>query len=492
MGIRPWVVVEPPNRRGLRRITIHDKAVGSAWSLRELREVLRHLGYPDDMDLEDRSLVLWRGGDSSVWPDDRGWRRRVFIALMLVGLLGSLALHTVIGAADAFGALTFAQRLVGVLFLLAGAVQGIALPAVVDYWGRRQIRVSGALVLLGVLITLGTTTLLLFLWLQEQEFIFTVLIFFTLWLWSLWSLHTLIRERVWRGIPHPRRFAAGVTATALLSALSLGYSSVYQPLVAPYHFVLKAEFGIPQTDAHSPYIHIPLKLYAKNDGGIPVYIVVDDYTVWGHVAEFAESADGMKEWRRGDEGEWLAEAEAFESKVSNENLASGQFQGPGSTLDSGEEFRMEKVITLPKDTKYETLNAILQLNVLRQDRGKIDDDFFNNYKLSWVKASGRYYCPPSECGEHVIYHGRVRYNNNLINVTRKPRYVAAFWSPEEDPGVFISSFNFKKNKMDMSIYGIYSGLDATDVAREAERYGLSLVSVNSEVSVKGLLKQAQP
>ncbi|AKL69601.1 conserved hypothetical protein [Streptomyces sp. Mg1] len=197
--------------------------MGSAWSLRELRKVLGRLGYPEDMDLDDRSRVYWRGGDSSVWPDDRGWRRRVVIALMLAGLLGSMALHVGIGWADAIGALTFAQRLVGVLFLLAGAVQGAALPAVVDYWGRRQVRLSGALVLLGVLMTLATTTLLLFLWLRERELIAAVLLFLALWCWSLWALRNLIREKVWRGIPHPRKFAAGVTVTALMTAISLGY-----------------------------------------------------------------------------------------------------------------------------------------------------------------------------------------------------------------------------------------------------------------------------
>ncbi|MBT2439326.1 hypothetical protein J7E93_04165 [Streptomyces sp. ISL-36] len=485
------MVVEPPDRRGLRRITIHDKTVGSAWSLRELRKVLRRLGYPDDMDLDDRSRVHWRGGDSSVWPDDRGWRRRVVIALMLVGLLGSLALHAVIGWADALGALTFAQRLVGVVFLLAGAVQGIALPAVVDYWGRRQVRLSGALVLLGVLMTLATTTLLLFLWLREREFIATVLLFLALWLWSLWALRTLIREKVWRGIPHPRKFTAGVAITALLTAVSLGYSIIYQPIAAPRHFILKAEFGTPQTDVDSPYIHVPLKLYAKNAGGIPVYIVVDDYTVWGSLAEFSNSGKGMKEWKGSEEGGWwVPEAEAFETQSGGEVIASGQFQGPGSTLDPGEEFRKEKVITLPKDTKYETLDAVLQFAILRQDRGKLDDEFYYE-KLSWMESEGRYYCPPDGCGEHVIYHGRVRYNANIINVTRKPRYVAAFWSPEEDPQVFISSFNFEKEKKSESIYGIYKGLDESEVVREAERYGLSSVSVNSEVSVKGLLKQAQ-
>ncbi|WP_328972784.1 hypothetical protein [Streptomyces sp. NBC_00239] len=494
MGIRPWVVVEPPDRRGLRRITILGKTVGSAWSLRELRRVLGRLGYPDDMDLDDRSRVYWRGGDSSVWPDEKGWRRRVVIAFMLVGLLGSLALHVVIGWADAWGALTFAQRLVGALFLLAGIVQGIALPAVVDYWGRRQVRLSGALVLLGVLMALATTTLLLFLWLQEQEFIATVLLVLALWLWSLWALRTLIHERVWRGIPHPRKFAAGVTATALLTAISLGYSILYQPIVAPLHFVLNAEFGTPQTDADSPYIHVPLKLYAKNTGGIPVYIVVDDYTVRGYLAEFSASGEGMKEWNDDEERvrwQWASEAQAFESKVKGEVISAGQFQGPGSTLDSGEEFKMEKVITLPKNTRYETLDAVLQFAVLRQDRGRLDEEF-GYQKLSWIKSEGRYYCPPAGCGELLIHHGRVRYNVNLINVTRKPRYVAAYWSPGVEPDAFISSFNFKKEKKSQSIYDIYEGLDENELKREAERYGLTWISVNSEVSVKGLLKQAQP
>ncbi|MEU6864972.1 hypothetical protein ABZ924_17090 [Streptomyces sp. NPDC046876] len=443
------------------------------------------------MDLDDRSRIYWRGGDSSVWPDERGLRRRVVIAFMLLGLMGSLALHVVIGGVDATGALTFAQRLVGVLFLLGGVVQAIGLPAAVDYWDRRKVRHSGALVLLGVLMTLATTTLLLFLWLEEREFISQVLLFLALWLWSVWALSILIHERVWRGIPHPRRFAAGVTATALLTGISLGYSSIYKPLVEPYHFVLRATFGMPQTDVDSPYIHVPLKLYAKNDGGIPVYIVVDDYTVWGHLAEFSKSGKGLEKWRGSEEpGGWVSDVKAFEGKVQDDVVASGQFQGPGSTLDVGEEFGMEKIITLPKDTEYETLNAVLSFSMMRQDRGKLDDGF-SDWKMSWIESQGKYYCPPKECGEHVIYHGRVLYNDSLINLTRRPRYVAAFWSPQEYPEVFISSFNFAKNKKSESMYGVYRGLDEKEVAREAGRYGLSWVSANSEVSVKGLLKQAQ-
>ncbi|MFD3997075.1 hypothetical protein [Streptomyces sp. NPDC058583] len=482
------MVVEPPDRRGLRRITIHGKTVGSAWSLRELRKVLGRLGYPDDMDLDDRSRVHWRGGDSSFWPDDRGWRRHLVIGLMLVGLLGSMGLHFVIGWADALGALTFAQRLVGVLFLLAGVVQGAALPAVVDHWGRRQVRLSGALVLLGVLMALATTTLLLFLWLQEQEFIRTVVVFLALWLWSLWALHVLIREKVWRGIPHPRKFAAGVTITATLTAVSLGYSILYQPIAAPLHFVLKAEFGKPQTDADSPYIHVPLKLYAKNAGGIPVYLILDDYTVTGFTSEFARDGLGLGEWKT-DEGEasWNPDAQAFVSGESPEIIASGQFQGPGSTLDIGEEFKMERVITLPKDTRFETLNALLSFTFLRQDRGKLDDDFYT--EASWVEADGGR-CAPDDCGEYVVYHRRVRYNANLINITRKPRYVVAFWSPQENMDGFITSIDLTGREKSPSIMEMYEELDVDETQTEADRYGLGSVSVNSEVSVKGLLKQA--
>ncbi|MFJ8586496.1 hypothetical protein ACIRD2_17845 [Streptomyces sp. NPDC093595] len=488
MSIRPWVIVEPPDSRGLRAITIHGEKAGSAWSLRELRTVLRRLGYPDDMDLDDPSCVLWRGGDSNTWPG-QGRSRHVLMALMALGLLASLGLHVYIGWPDALGALTFAQRLIGVLFLLAAAVEGIATLAVIDYWGRRQTRLSGALVLIGVLITLATTSLLLFLWLEEQEFIRTLPFFIALWLWSIWATSVLMHQRVWRGIPYPKRFAAGVTVTALLSAVSLGYSTLYAPTAVPMHFVLRAEFGKPQSRADLPYLHVPLTLYAKNDGKIPVYIVVDDYRVRGSLTQFSSAGQGVGEWRQFFEEHYEpAEAERYESGKVYEVVGSGQFQGAGTVLDEGEEFKMERVVTLPKGTVIETLDAALEIAVLRQDRGRIND-YSYVARPSWQKSQGRYYCPPEKCGELLQYHGRVSYNNNLINITRKPRYVLANWSPEFGADVFVSSYDYKKKGM--SIFDAYEQLDPKDLETERKRYGLWLVSVNSEVSVHGLLKQAE-
>ncbi|MDX3113224.1 hypothetical protein [Streptomyces scabiei] len=480
MSIRPWVVVDPPDRRGLRRVTINGNPVGSAWSLGELRKLLRRFGHPDDTDLENPSCVYWRGGDSKTWPDRR-WHRYGVIAPMLLGLLASMALHAVIGWPDALGALTFAQRLVGVLFLLAAAVQAVAAPAVVDYWGRRQSRLSGALVLLAVLMTLATTSLLLFLWLQEREFISGLLAFVSLWVWSLWASWLLVNERVWRGIPHPRKFAAGVTATAVLTAVSLGYSILYQPVSAPVHFILNAQFGKPQTSPDLPFVQIPLTLYAKNDGAIPAYIVVDDFTVFGRSAKFSHAGEGLDEW-----SEDAPATERYTTKAKDTVVATGPFGGPGTTLSSGQELKVEKVITLPKDTKYKTLQATLRFVFLRQDRGKVDDDF-TDPKSSWDKSEGKYYCPPGKCdGDYLIYHGRVRYNDNLINVTRKPRYVAAFWSPESEPLVRISSDDFFRKEKGTP-YEEYSKLNP---GTEEHRYGLNGAWVDSEVPVQELLKGA--
>src|SRR5690606_9628238 len=137
--------------------------------------------------------VFWSGGGSSTWPD-RPWRRRATTVLMTAGMLASTILHMLIGWPDALGALTFAQRVTGAVFVLSAVVLGAATVAAVDHCGRRRSRASGALVLLGTLITLATTGLLLFMWFEETEFTPYLLIFAPLWCWAMWALWLLVRE----------------------------------------------------------------------------------------------------------------------------------------------------------------------------------------------------------------------------------------------------------------------------------------------------------
>ncbi|MEW2622302.1 hypothetical protein [Streptomyces sp. NPDC048106] len=478
MSIRPWVVVEAPDGRGLRRVTIGGETVGSAWSLRELRKTLDRLGYPD-VDVEDPASVCWRGGGSGTWPA-RAWRRRVTSVLMMLGLVASAVLNVMIGWPDASGALTFTQRITGALFVLSGLVQAAAAVSVIDYWGKRQARISGAIVLLGVLISLGTDSLLFLMWFEEREYTPYMLAFMPLLCWSLWALLLLVREKSWKGLPQPRKFAAGVFVSALLTALSLTYSTMYQPAVAPMRFQLKAEFGTARADRERPFVQVPLKLSVKNTGEVSVYIVINDFTVYGRTAKYSERGTLVTEqWKKSFEtGETREEAELHVDQLEYTAISSGRFYEAGEVLGSGQEDARVHVFEIPRNVRYDLLHVDLQITYMRKDRGRIDVREFGKPHPSWIKGSP-YSCHPSLCGETLTYHGRVRHNNNLVNVTRKPRYVTAEWSPTRSPEYSISSsYDFKS--------GEAAGGPAEET-REVDRFGVSTVYASSEVSLAELL-----
>ncbi|MFC5217053.1 hypothetical protein [Streptomyces coerulescens] len=482
MSIRPWVVVEAPDSRGLRRVTRGSETVGSAWSSGDLRRILRHLDFPDDIDLDDPAFISWRGGDSDTWPD-RPWRRRATLALMTAGLLASLVLSALVGWPDAAGALTFAQRMTGVLFVLSGLVQGLAAAAALDYWGSRRFRGSGAVVLLGVLIALATDSLLLFMWLEEMEPTPYLLMFLPLWCWSVWALVVLVRDDCWQGVPRPKRFAAGVVVTALLTGVSLAYSTMYQPAAAPMHLSLKAKFGTARSDRGAPFVHVPLSLHMKNTGGIPVYITNDIYTVRGKGATYSEihgNQDMLREWRRSaGRGNALGDVERYADRLTRTVISSSHVYGPGKWLEVGQEYTVERVFQIPRDAPFGTVAVTMQVSYMRKDRGKLDVDQFKNPHYTWRTNEEGYYCPWQSCGQQLVYGGRVRHNNNLINVTRKPRFVWATWSPGRQPYASVSSLaHWNKT------------VSEQEVKRELDRYGAASIRAEAEVPVAELLSSA--
>jgi hypothetical protein len=82
----------------------------------------------------------------------------------------------------------------------------------------------------------------------------------------------------------------------------------------------------------------------------------------------------------------------------------------------------QKVIQLPRNAPFDSLQASSHLIAMRKDRGSVDTEFTTNH-WSWEpdEATKRVDC--AKCGDMGINLGRLRYNSNLMNVTRKPRYV---------------------------------------------------------------------
>ncbi|WP_369780153.1 hypothetical protein [Streptomyces sp. R33] len=481
MENKPRVVVEPPDRRGLRQISVGGETVGSAWSLQGLRRTLKHLGYPKDVDVHDRASVCWRGGGSQTWPDRR-WPRRITGAILIIGLLCSMVLLVLIGLPDAFGAVTFSQRIAGGMFIAAGALAGVAALAVLDFWGKRESKFSGAAVLLGVLVTLGTTSLLLFLWLEEREYTRYLLAFLPLWFWSAWALRPLLREKAWRGIPHPKQLAAGVAATAVLAAVNLSYSVVYQPSSAPALFELKTHFGTPTQDTSHQMLQIPLTIHMKNIGTVPVYTLGADFKVWGGTAEFSESPEGGLKARKEAVAGDAVTADLYAGPHEWQTISAGQAADPGAPFEPGEEFNYEALIQLPRGAKYDSLWAHLDITFMRKDHGKIDSEFAIPY-YSWEGESKE--CPPEDCGEFVTHRGRLRHNNNLINVTRRPVYVNTVWAVKPDGSYTDTYFSSSPDFISSD-----PARAARETGMEAERYGVFSGSADAVLPFSALLKSA--
>lgn len=430
--IRPRVVVAAPDDRGLREVHYGSRRLGTAWSVRGVRRLLRGAGCPPDIDLEDPARVSWRGGDSGTWPD-RPVRRCAAAALVAAGLVGSAALLLSIGAVDAFESLTFAGRLTGWLLLVAGVVQTAAAVATVDFWGKRRWRYAGGLVLAGALIALFMSALLLGMWFQAREFIVYLPMYAALFCWSLWALWLLYGHKAWQGIPHPRGIVAGATVSAVLAGVNFSHTTLYEPNARRSIITTEAKLGEPRLSPDGKILHVPLRLSVKNVGTVPVDVLGTIFWVTGQRSELRPEGLGSEQWRFILDKD--GDAERYSRITDREQLATGPFETEGSWLDPGNEHVEEKIIQIPADREYTTIDAAAKAITTRRDRGKISAEY-GQARFSWDPKAPPFSACPDPGGDCVAFRARIKHNNNLVNVTRRARYVTTWWQME--PGGYNS------------------------------------------------------
>jgi hypothetical protein len=244
-------------------------------------------------------------------------------------------------------------------------------------------------------------------------------------------------------------------------------------------FALEAKFGRPRQDPSRPFVQIPLKLTVKNTGEVSVYVVINDFTVYGRTARYTERGNSSAQaWKESFHHE--EEAERHVDGLTYERLSSGRLYEPGDVLEAGQEDSREHVVQIPRTVPYDLLHVDLQLTYLRKDRGRIDVEHFREPHESWRHP--RYTCRAAGCPPDTLaWTGRVRHNNNLVNVTRKPLYVTAFWSPRSHPLYSVSSFHFTGGWID----------PAAD-RREVSKFGIATRHADGEISVAELLSSLSP
>lgn len=64
----PRITVLPPSPSGGRRVRADGETLGTAYGTRDVEEFLRRTGMdPDDVALDDETLIEWRGGGPDEW-----------------------------------------------------------------------------------------------------------------------------------------------------------------------------------------------------------------------------------------------------------------------------------------------------------------------------------------------------------------------------------------------------------------------------------------
>ncbi|MFJ8012608.1 hypothetical protein [Streptomyces sp. NPDC096339] len=399
MANTPEVTVGAPDGLGLRKVQIAGKTVGKAWSPRELRKYLDRAGVEPGHDIH------WFGGDSTVWPDGRGWRRRTIGCLMFAGLLATSCPLFWIGISDSGDALTYGGRIAGFTVLVASVVEVFAAVACVDYWGKRRWRYSGVVVLAGVVIAFLCGVTLLLLQIGERSTRYR-LIGMALTLASSLALVELAKARAWKGLRNPTKIAIGAVVSTILAGANLAYSQIYVPYVKTPLVESGAEFRESNLEKREGPLYVTVHLYVKNAGEVPVYVLDSQY--WIHGVPASSRSD---------------------VKVEKDDLIyDGAFVKPvGRVLNPGEEIAQDSVVEIddPESRKFEAIRAQTEVYVIRKDRMKMSSE----YERSGVGGRALEEVAKKEdipAGTKYMYRSDISNSSEILNVTRGRLRITVF------------------------------------------------------------------
>ncbi|MEU5160499.1 hypothetical protein AB0G74_12935 [Streptomyces sp. NPDC020875] len=372
-------------------------------------------------------------------------------AATAAGLVVAAALLLWIGRTDVLRAPTFAGRITGLLFVLFGALAAAGAAASFDYWGRRKFRYSGPIVLAGSIGAFITTGLLCLLWLPRTEFTPHSFVFIPLWFWSLWALWTLGRHHAWEGIRHPKGFTAGLTATALATAVNLGYTTVYQPHFSPTALAVDTAFGTPVADPVKPVIHLPLTITVRNLGTVPVYALQTRYRVLGRTSDFHSDlrAESPEEWQ--SDLSTTTEREGYADRAEFYSVNSGSFIPAMETLQPKEKRVKETVVQVSKSADFNEMVALAEVFLLRHDRGRLGKEFATD-QPSWAKRPGEKDLVACGDCQYFAHYGALSPATYVSEVTRHQRYLTTW-------------------------------IELDDTARESLRFRISQVSRDSQKDI---------
>ncbi|MCG7204435.1 hypothetical protein [Streptomyces arenae] len=491
MSNHPLVVVEAPDDRGLRAVQMRGETVGRVWSRRGLERLMRRVA-PRELDLDDPAWVRWLA-DPSYWPDRR-WRRRGTGVLMALGLLASAAALFYVGITDAFNALAYGGRVMGVAFLTGALVEAVAILAVCDYWGKRVLRYSGAAVLVGVGTVTVTNLIFLITQIQGRSYTPFLWLWITLVLWAAWAFWVLTRQKAWQGVPHPKGVALSVVVSGIVGIASLAYSQMYVPYSMPVKIPFRISFGDPTVSADGASLHVPAHIEFRNTGSVRIYVVGTMWAVNGWPAKFTEKGVSDETWKSDawDYGEGLKHVSYSPSHM----LGTGKFGDPGNRLDPGVDLSQDFVVDVPLRSGLGRVEIDATASFIRADRGKLGNSYGDSCAPSWDLESGKHLvdAPPgvaSSGDDFYRCYSRIYHSSEMLNLTHAVDYATCWWVfPKWQQGVVDFAQGDTYPRLVPSISRDPEGVERLSDS-EQEPYGMSTQFHLADRSLDELLKAAK-
>ncbi len=414
---------------------------------------------------------------------------------MALGLLASAAVLFHVGATDAFGALAYGGRIVGVIFMTAALVEVVAVLALCDYWGKRALRYSGVAVLLGV----GTVTVtdLVFLIVQFQGRDYTP--FLWLWiglaLWAFWAFWTLTRQKVWRGIPHPKGVAMSVVVSGAIGLASVGYSQLYVPYASPTKMPFNVAFGQPAVSADGSLLHVPVHFKISNPGLAGIFVAGSFWVTQGYVTKFNSKGSGMSDWKRDLGAPGGPQTLRHVTFSPSRMLGAGHIWIPGVWVLSGAESSSESIIDVPLRSGLGRIAVFTSFGFVRGDKCKPASDYGDSLEVSWdVKSKDERHTrdAPSWLAypgdEFLRYHAEIYHSSEMLNLTHSARYLNSWWViPRWREGVPFA----KGDTLPYMYAGISRDPEATQSPPEGDLCGMYQINRKTEATVAQLLKAAK-
>ncbi|MGW2744776.1 hypothetical protein [Streptomyces sp. NPDC001450] len=357
-------------------------------------------------------------------------RGKISGALMLVGLVTASAVLICLGRQDIIHALSYAGRLAGGLFVAAGLTAlAAAVCVVVDRLLGRGTKYTTAITLFGALAVLAAGLLLLTV--QIGEYTLWLWLWLALIAWACWALWDLLhRRQAWREITFRRNFAAVVSFTALITAANFVYSQIYEPYSSPMTVIISAKIGAIHKDEVTTYVPVTFQL--ENTGKVAAYLVGASYSLTGlDWKSVYQKPRKLKQWEKDIDTDALTDLHTYADKPQPYTVSIGLLQTLGDyELNPGEKYVQEKTIELPTQT-FRAVQVQSEAYLLRKDRMTYDAAPVTYYSWSgkgenvpkWVTD----YAGADADSDYVRYQVPVRYSNQILNFTRRPRRITLWW-----------------------------------------------------------------